>query len=200
MIKFYDVILTIAAPIVKIWAKIHSPYSRKKINGTHYYKIRDKIKIGDVFVTKTNGEFSNIINPAELKHAAIYVGRISNSEICYVAEAVGRGVVLTDLVSFLTSKDIVVQCKPKFIRQDLKSFEYNIQDYIQKVIGLPYDYLFNKDGKAFYCFELCAEALKYVYAELRLECVEIIKAKRIYDHNTFLDEKFFEIVFDSREN
>lgn len=198
MIKFYDILLSILTPFIMWWGKLHWPFTHKKITGKFYYQWRDSIEVGTVFLTKTNGELSNLINPTEIKHAGIYVGNLGHGNIYYVLEAVGRGVVLTDLVTFLTTKDIVIGCKPKFIRNK-ETFEKDLQNFADKVLGLPYDYLFNKDGKAFYCFELAAMALKSVYSELQLKCKEIVKGKRIFDENTFLDDDFFQIIFDSRK-
>lgn len=198
VIKFYDYLLSFLKPFIIFWGKLHFPFTHKKITGKHYYQWRDKIEIGTVFLTKTRGELSNLINPTELKHAAIYVGKIKSDEICYVQEALGSGVVYTDLVSFLTSKDLVVGLKPKFIRE-VNGFDYMIHEAARLYHGKPYDYLFNKDGKAFYCFELVAACFKSVYSELQLKCKEIVKGKRIYDENTFLDPEFFEIIFDSRK-
>lgn len=198
MIKIYDFILTVLGPFIRWWGKFHFPFTRKKVTGKHYYAWRDQIKIGMVLLTKTSGEFSNYINPNKLKHAGIYVGEIYDDGIFYVLEAVGKGVILTDLVSFLTSKDIVVGCMPTFIRDDGK-FELEVQDAALRYLGLPYDYMFQKDGKAFYCFELAAMCLKSAYPELQLKCKEVVKKKFAYSYETFLDEDFFNTVFDSRE-
>ena len=197
MIKFYDFLLTVLGPFIRWWGKLHFPFTHKKITGQDYYNWRDEIAVGTVLLTKTNGEFSNLINPIPLKHAGIYVGRVKEDNICYVAEAVGQGVVLTDLVTFLTTKDVVVLCHPKFIR-NTEDFNAKLQTSVLKFVGLPYDYLFQKSGKAFYCFELAAACLKNVYSELQLNCKEIIKGKRIFDANTFLDTNFFEVTIDSR--
>ena len=123
--SFVDKLLKFLTPLVRWTGNIYMPFSRKKITGKHYYIWRDEIEVGTVLLTKTRGEFSNIINPTSIKHAAIDVGRITDSEICYVLEALGKGVVLTDLVTFLTKKDIVVGCKPKFIR-DKEEFERTV--------------------------------------------------------------------------
>lgn len=191
----YNIVLDFLKPFVIFIGKFGLP--KRKITGEHYYNWRDDIKPGTVLLTKTNYELSNLINPTEIKHAGIYVGNMGSGKVCYVLEAVGKGVVLTDLVSFLTSKDLVVGCRPKFIRSE-DTFNYSLHEAARLYNGKPYDYLFNKDKKAFYCFELAATCLKYVYSELQLNCTEIIKGKRIYDENTFLDPQFFEIIFDSR--
>lgn len=199
MIKFYDYLLIILRPLIIFFGKSHLPFTRKKINGLHYYIYREKIKIGTVFLTKTRGEFSNLINPNQLKHGAIYVGEMYDDGIKYVLEATGYGVVLTDLVSFLCSKDELVIINPKFIRNFI-TLEYNTKTLAKKLIGMPYDYLFNSDGRAFYCFELVAQIFKATYPEINLKCKEIVKGKRIFNDETFLDNKFFEVAFDSRKN
>jgi len=183
-------------PFIIFIGAIHAPYSHKKISGKHYYEWRGFIEVGTVLLTKTEGELSNIINPSRLKHAGIYIGNISG--IRYVAEAKGEGVVFTDLVTFLTSKDVVVGCKPKFIRGEKYIFDAQLQRASMKMQGIPYDYLFEHGNKAFYCFELAVECLRNIYPEIRFKCREIIKGKRIYDESTFLDPQFFEVVFDSR--
>lgn len=197
MIKFWDWLLTLLKPLIVFIGKIGLP--KRKITGEHYYRWRDDIEVGTVLLTKTNYELSNIINPTEIKHGGLYVGDINNNGICYVLEALGQGVVLTDLVTFMTGKDIIVACKPKFVRRDLNGFIYSIQSSARRIVGKSYDYLFNADGKAFYCFEAVAHCFKSVYSELQFKSKEIVKGKRIYDENTFLDEDFFEIVFDSRD-
>ena len=87
---------------------------------------------------------------------------------------------------------------PEFIRED-GMFEKTLQEEALRFKGIPYDYMFQKGGKAFYCFELAATCLKSVYPELQLKCKEIVKGKKIYDENTFLDADFFKVVFDSRK-
>ena len=197
--KVYDFILTLFSPILICIGKLGFSFTRKKINGEHYYKLLDEMCIGTVLLTKTSGELSNLLTPMSLKHSAIYLGSCLNDNSHYVAEAVGKGVVLTDLVTFMTTKDVVVACKPVFIRRDKEFFETTLQKETLKFIGLPYDYIFKRGGNSFYCFELAATALKCVYNELQLRCREIVKNKRIYDENTFLDGDFFVKIFDSRD-
>ena len=198
MIKFYDILLTIFTPFIKFISKIGFP--PRRITGKEYYELRDEVRIGTVLLSKQDYELSNLFNPTEIKHAALYVGNIKNDKVCYVLESTLHGSVLTDLVSFLTNKDVVVVVNPKFIRSDIKAFEASLQETALKLIGRPYDYLFNKDGKAFYCFEIVAVALKNVYSELSFKCEEIVKGKRIYSEKTFLDEDFFTVIFDSRNS
>jgi len=108
----YRFILTCLKPFVIWFGSLYAPFTRKKVTGKHYYLLRDEIEVGTVLLTVTEGEFSNLINPEKLKHAGTYVGNILGTGVRYVIEAVGKGVVLTDLVTFLTTKDLVVGCKP----------------------------------------------------------------------------------------
>lgn len=195
----YNLLLKILKPFIKIIGKIHSPFSHKKITGEHYYKIRDSISIGDVFLTKTRGELSNLINPTAIKHGGVYVGKILDDKVCYVLEAVGKGVVLTDLVSFMTSKDVFVITAPRFLRTSRDEFETQFQLGASKLVGVKYDYGFSFGKDKLYCFEAVAECFKYVYPEIQLKVNEIVKGKRIYDEETFLDENLFITVFDSRK-
>lgn len=198
MIKIYDVILTLLRPFIVIMGKIGLP--KRKFTGEDYYRFRNDIQIGDILLTKTNYELSNLFNPTELKHAGIYVGRVFGDEVCYVFESTGQGAILTDLVTFLTRKDIVVCCR---LRANETFGLHPIAEVLPKTVlrfkGIPYDYLFKDGGKAFYCFELAAECLKTVFPHLALKCREILKGKKIYDHDTFLDKELFKVVFDTRK-
>lgn len=194
MVKFYDILLTLLRPLIIILGKIGLP--KRKFTGIDYYKLRDLIEVGDVFLTKTNFEFSNLINPTELKHAGIFVGDIFGDNVRYVFESTGKGAVLTDLVTFLTSKDIVVSTRFKYANEILAEV---LPKTVLRFKGIPYDYLFNANGKAFYCFELAAACLNDSYPHANLKCKEILKGKKIFDHNTFLDASMFTIVFDTRK-
>jgi len=194
--NFWDWLLKKLKPFTVWWGKLHLPFTRKKITGKFYYKVRDLIEPGTVLLTSTHGEFSNLINPVDIKHGAIYIGKAADG-ICYVTEALGRGVVKTDLITFLTTKDVVVGVKPTFL---LPQEAPLIKMEAEKLIGIPYDYLFQKDRKKLYCFENIATVFKAVRPDLNLKCTEIVKGKRIYDSNTFLkDAEKFTLMFDSRK-
>lgn len=185
-IKFYDYLLTILKPVIICLGKIGLP--KRKFTGEHYFKYRDSINIGDFFLTKTNYEFSNLLNPCKIKHGAIYVGNAKGNEVKYVLEATGHGVVLTDLVTFLTTKDTVILVENKF----QGNYE-DLPNILKSVLGIPYDYLFDDNGKAFYCFELCAHFNYKIFPHQKLRIKEIVKNKKIYDHESFLDDNIFRI-------
>ena len=187
-------LLKFLKPFIIFIGKLHFPFSRKKITGYHYYLWRDFIDVGMVFLTKTEGEISNYINPVAIKHGALYIGYVDG--IPTVIEALGRGVVYTDLITFLTSKDRVIGLKPTFLNNIDQTF---IPNEALKLKGIPYDYLFSSGNKKYYCFELVAEIFKSVKPSVILAKEEIVKRYNIYSENTFLDDDRFLKVFDSKE-
>jgi uncharacterized protein YycO len=181
-------------PFTKWIAKIHWPFSRKLITGKDYYKWRDDINVGTVLLSSTYGELSNLFNPADIKHGAIYIGYIDG--IPSVAEALGKGVTITDLVTFLTTKDRVVGLSPDFLEQDDKVF---LTEEALKRVGIPYDYQFSSGNKALYCFELIVEVFKSTKPSVILNREEIVKGHFIYDEATFINDSRFIKLFDSKD-
>lgn len=229
-------VLLLLSPIVKFIDKTFTvPYSHKKVTGMHYLLWRDKIDVGMVFLTNTLGAGSNLINPSEINHAAMYFGfglrdyvenlidinknkkdaesidlvrRLRSSlkkynirnNINYVIEAVGKGVVPTDLVSFLTSKDLAIGVKPNFCSKELSMDASRISVYD---LGRPYDYAFSHNNGMKYCFELCADSYEKAVDGKKLKRVVYkLFGFRLYD--VFLSDTFqtvdWENVFDSRKD
>ena len=211
--------------------------SMKKVTGDHYYQWRDLIKPGMVFLTNINGVGSNLINPSELKHGAIYFGKglktsinaaidiinreyeetkdtselerldrlhkflLENKiddEICYVIEAVGKGVVATNLVKFMTTKDRLLIIEPTYCGPREMLLASRTALYW---LGLPYDYGFNHDETAKYCFEVVADAYEKSVPDVKLKRqVWSVLGNRLYDTfmgETFLDKSKFKVLIDS---
>jgi uncharacterized protein YycO len=138
-------LLTWAMPVTKDLGKVHAPFSHKGISGMHYMDLKTKLVPGQVLLTRTEGEMTTMLIPGFWSHGAIYVGD------GWVIEAVGAGVVKTDLVSFMMTKDVMSVCSPLFATtaQRLAAVAWATRQ-----LGTPYDYDFRSDNKAFYCFEL----------------------------------------------
>jgi len=188
MEKLNDFILKVMRPFVKWWGALHMPFTHKKVTGLHYYKYRDMIKEGTVFLTSAEGEFSNLINPSEYKHGAVYLGKVGN--IPMVLESVGRGVVLTDLVSFMTTKDKIVAFEP--------GFEYNKETFkagSAHLLGSEYDYLFSSGNKKYYCFEAVVQM--FMMAGAGKEWIVENKLGRSYfTSTTFTEDSSFHKLFE----
>lgn len=193
MKAWQNILLKTLKPLIGFWAKLHWPYSIKKIKGKHYYKWRQDIKIGHILLTKTNGQFSNLINPTKIKHGAMYIGNYKG--LPSVIEAVRGGVRLIDLVTFLTTKDYVAVVSPQFLT--LKD-QITIRDRFENYVGEAYDYFFDKRNKKQYCYELIASLLGEARPDIRLKCKRYL-GKRIYFPETFLDDGLFKKIHEGGE-
>lgn len=123
----------------------HLPFTRKLLTGRHYYDLFPRLRAGMILCTQTKGELSNVLIPGHFTHVGIYIGG------GFVMEATGRGVVKTDLITFLLSKDHVRVRSPKFAsRTEMESAAV----WARNQEGKPYDWLFTPSPKALYCAEL----------------------------------------------
>ena len=132
--------------ISKIIAKIHFPYNHKKMTESECLEIIKMMKDGDVLLTHTSGELSNIVLDF-LGHGAI----VNKSKIW---EAVTAGTKDTDPMFFLSRKDSVYLYRPRF-PISLDTMDY----FLQENKNLKYDFEFESNDGQFYCFEYVASAL-----------------------------------------
>jgi len=151
--KIRGIVAWLLTPVVFRLGKIHAPWSHK-LAIEHYEEIVQNCKPGDILLSATAGELTNLFNPGKYKHAAIYLG--NENGVPHIAEAIGKGVVRRTLYVFLASKDEVVA-----MRARLPIYRVNLGialAWLNRQYGKPYDYQFElgtKHGiKAFYCSEL----------------------------------------------
>ena len=130
-----------------VWvAGKHLPFTHKLIIGHDYREAVKRVKPGDILLTRVRGEFTTAITPGFWTHAAIYTNES-------VVEAEGIGVVETDFLTFLVSKDFATILRPKSSDEQ----RFLAAAFAKTQVGKPYDYEFAfQDGvqEAFYCSEL----------------------------------------------
>ena len=138
-------LLRFLRPLIIFLGNVHMPFSRKKIKGRHYLAVKGLIKPGMVIVTNTHGELTSALIPGKWSHTGIYVGNDM------VIEATGSGVVKTDLITFMLTKDEITLVSPIFAdsMQRLRAAQH-----AEYFVGKSYDYDFNPNNDAFYCSEL----------------------------------------------
>lgn len=170
MEKLRTAVLNAAVPITKKLGALHMPFTHKRVTGRHVFSVLQHLKPGAVFVTRVDGEISNLLIPGDFTHAGMCVASGVSESACSlfpsslvpVVEAVGRGVVETDLISFMTSKDRVLLLYPTFATdEEMKK----AADFAYSTIGTPYDYYFTPGSKAFYCSELCQHGYEVALGE-----------------------------------
>lgn len=192
MISFYKYILKSVKPIVKFWGKLHLPFTHKSISQNQFEKIKEIVKNGDIFLTSIKGEFSNMINPSDFKHAAIYDKKNNK-----VIESTVSGVIETGLEYFIFSKDLICIVRPNF------GSEFEINQAVQrarKLIGSKYDYEFEDGDNEFYCFEVVAKAYEYKFGKDIFPKKEIVGGFFIYDSDSFTKNEKFQRIYDTRNN
>lgn len=193
-------ILNLITPFLKWSSGKHLPFTHKLITGLDYYQIEYLLQPGDIFLTRIRGELTTLIIPGFFSHAAIYCPEGAGDVNEFVMEAEGPGVVRTDLVSFLLSKDYVVIRRPR-LTEDQRILA---AQYATAQRGLPYDYNFKfsmSGQKAFYCSELVWWSYAQACALAKVECpfvpvdqlgVATITPDDIYTSNNF------NTIYDSR--
>jgi len=146
-------ILDAVVPITKWIGRTHVPYSVKKMRAKDYREIVEVASPGMILLSKIDGQMTNLFIPGEYKHGAVYRDEFT------VVEAISKGVVQTDIIDFLLTKDKVCLLEPMFADRDQME---QVADWCDLQLGFPYDYKFGGDVKAFYCFELAYAAYKEI--------------------------------------
>lgn len=194
--KLYQFIFKILTPFIVWTGHIYMPFSRKQVKGEHYYGVRGMLEVGDVLLTKTRGEFSNLINPEEMKHGAICVGDFLGTGVYYILEATKYGVKLSPLATFMLSKDHIQGFRPNFITDTQRLLAKQVSDLM---IGKPYDYQFTDGTEAMYCFEVVANFFLFSKSEVTLRQYEKLPDLWIYSCKTFSESSDFTKLFDTKE-
>ena len=169
--KLRRLLLSALHPITVWVGETHMPWSRKKITGIDLFEVLSCVKPGMIFLTKTHGELTNLFIPGKWSHVGIYTGENT------VVEAVGKGVIEKDLATFMLTKDEICLLAPAFIT-DEKRMKY-AAEWCERQIGLPYDYDFYSNNKAFYCSELVYNAYKVVDPTSGFELRERLGVKTV---------------------
>lgn len=141
--------------------------------------VRQGLNVGDVLLSRTEGRFSNMFIPGFWKHAAIYIG-----DGLLIESTGSKGVVQTDLLSFLNRVDRCEIFKPTFKKKDHLSFTGDVVRWARSILGSPYDHYFEPNVKTFYC----SEVIWFVYREIGYG--EIFGRREIFGVETVLPQDF----------
>lgn len=155
--KFLDII----QPFLEFFGKIHSPFSKKKIKQRHAEDIIGICEPGDIVLSRTRGEFSNILIPGFFKHAGIVYK--TENDCVYIIESVNPKVRMVGIYDFCMTKDYICLLRPKLSEVD-RLLAANIS---LSFIGRDYDYRLSiphvsKKNHSFYCAELPYWAYKKI--------------------------------------
>ena len=155
MTTFRHVFLEFIKPLSVFFGRLKIAHPHK-VNANDYRKIIAVLQPGMVFLSRIDLELSDEFIPGFWMHSALYAGNEK------VLEAVGAGVIETDLIDFLLTKDFVCVLDPTFATTEQKQKAILTA---RAVLGSPYDYLFESNSPhAFYCSELITFAFEQAIA------------------------------------
>jgi uncharacterized protein YycO len=185
-------ILALAYPFLKKIGKLHAPWSHKAIKAKHVMSVLKFVKEGDIFLTRTNGEATNLVIPSQMKHAAIYVGN------AHVIEAKDPIVVKSNLFDFMMSKDNIMVMRPRLSDDE----RLGASAFADTLLGHPYDYRFDIDRKrindAFYCAEVPYWCYSQTVKSWGFTLREVMGVPTIKPDDYILASKFFDLVWTDR--
>lgn len=201
-----EAILKTSYPFLKWLGNAHLPYTRNQISGDFYYSLKSSLRHGDILLTRTNGEFSNVAIPGAVKHSAIYVGDAVRNQGSpateFVVEAVGSGVRHVSLLRFMDDKDLIIVRRPRFCQPNVAA-EAAVQAI--SLIGKPYDMMFDLSNQsAFYCSEVALRSYQNAMDSRLLPMPFVPREKwgapTYTPNDILLADKFWETVIDSRDH
>lgn len=172
-------LLNAAVPLTRLLGRLHSPWTHHSVTGVHYHHAALELERGQVLVCRKGGELTNLVIPGEFTHAAVYYGPLAVPiagrvvVVPVVVEAVSPRVRVTDLATFLTTKDRVLALSPTFCGAE-GMVEAAVAAFANR--GVEYDYLFQPNAggprrRAFYCAELAWDAYRKALGDFSLPFV-----------------------------
>ena len=189
---FRRTLLKIIARCSKFIAIWNVPYLNKIITSKDYRAIQELLVPGQTILSAKFGELSNLFIPGDFGHAAIV------KDNCTIIEATTIGVIETDLIDFVMTKDRIVLLKPKFANE-IEMAQAVIMAQTQ--LGKPYDYSLEfseSNTEQFYCSELVyysyLNACKF--SPFTLRCV--IGLMSVTPSDFLLATDKFEVVWESK--
>ena len=187
-------------PILSFISPIGLP--SRKFDGNDFDAVIGAIRVGDILLTKTNYELTNVFNPIPLAHAAMV---IEIKQKLVVIEALGEGVVLTNLFDFFKKKDLVNVYRYKHLGT---VHPVDVTRAALRYKGAAYDYSFKLEAKKesrnvkLYCYELVIRVLQDVCPEhefitsTMFEYIPFLKHS-YYSHDTIIKDARFKLIYSS---
>lgn len=151
----HKLLLQISYHVSQWVGRINLPFINKSVTIDDFYEAITHAKSGDAILSIGYGQLSNVFIPGKWSH----VGMIVAGPRPYVIEATSKGVVRTDLIQFMLSKDECMIMRSDFTKPHQAK---RAAEYAKSFIGKPYDYMFQAGSDAFYCAELIFTCYKEV--------------------------------------
>lgn len=156
-----------------------------KMTGEKILEAIEILEPGDCILRRYDSYLDSKFINGDYSHGAIYIG--DNTIIHAVAPKVEK----INAVDFMECDGIVIYRPKKYKSSAVRSAKKMLKD------GIPYDFNFDKDSNALYCFELVA----LCYKKLNIPTFKIKKLfglikKEVYLSDSFKNSKDFERIFE----
>lgn len=125
-----------------------------KVKAVHIRKLLSLAQPGDIMCRKYTYYLDSYFIRGKYTHSGIIID--NDNMIHAVAEGVGK----IDIIDFMKDADGFILLRPAV--NDFRK----MKDFLERKIGIPYDFIFKKDRDAFYCHELTWNALQEGGAQL----------------------------------
>ena len=175
-------------PVSVLVGKIYIAPKKRAIKASHIIAMQDALKVGDIILTYTKGELTNLLIEGDFKHCAMYIGSGT------IVEAVGKGVTTQCFEDFCASKDRIAIMRALFCSEAEAQAASRFALFQE---GKPYDYNFEPNEDAFYCAELIAES----YKEATKDTSPFVKRQvmgvdTVLPNDFFMARKKFDLIMD----
>jgi hypothetical protein len=148
--EFFYYCLVLCNPFIRLANKVNWRVGRPyKCGDFHFNQLRDTIKPGMVILSHKKYEFTNLFIRGYWTHAAMVI----SEDI--VVEAVSKGVIKKCLKDFISNLDDFRIIMPRHCDQEDMA---KASEFVQKVVGYPYNFTFRSREDSYYCSELIYRA------------------------------------------
>ncbi len=185
-------LLNVTSTVSPMLSHIHMPYSRKLITGKDFRNIEAMAKPGQVILSKTNGELSNLFIPGFWSHAGII-----SPDGKHVIEAKTANTAKTDLVDFcMINKDYICLLDPVFLSDAAKLAAAIYAE--EEEVGLPYDFEMSLSNiKKLYCSELVYKAYLFADEKIPFKPRSILGQETIVPNDFWAASDKFKVIYTS---
>lgn len=176
---------------IRFFAKLKFPH-KPKVTQSEIEKALDILEAGDLILTKTNWQLSNLFILGRWKHVAMV-----DNDCLHVIEAVDPVVRRIAIAEMLKNKDSFCISRKININKETRE---TMPIILRQLIGKEYDFEFDFNPDDFYCSELILAAyLATTRKEITAKLFWIKHFFGIVLPDSFANIYAFEIIFQSKE-
>lgn len=186
--SYIFVVKEVSYLVAKMVASLHAPWTKKRLHYSDVLTALDRLRPGDIILTRTEGEASTYFIPGRWKHASVYLGKHM------VIEANGNGIIENWIQNLIMRTDYIaiMRC------YDLSEIEAcAVADESKKFIGWDYDFRFNMwDSKRAYCSGIAFRAINTILGRKHIKTGRFLGVPVFTPDDCYTNRARFELVLE----